>query len=476
MKTRKRDTAGAVLVLAVVMLAAAGTLGQDKVPAAPETPGTARKLDLPALLARAREAAPDVDAARARVTAAEAQLDQAIWAPYSQFSTKTFVTVVPEKHIVTDSRGAVLLESGGHQADNMGLGGGEIGPLIKFELEGGIPIYTFGKISGARHAAEEGVSARKADVERIERELELNVRQAYWGVKLSREILYTIGEGRGHLDKALRLVQEKLDKEEDGFTEVDLLKLKLFAAEVDRRELDGRLGEAKALSAIRFLSGGEESERLDVDDAPLDVVKDKLQTLDWYRYQASLSRPEIRGLRALRNALKAKVEMREAGFYPDFLLAGELGVTWAPLVDDIHNPFLYDPYNSKYWGAGLLIKLDLDFGMDQARLNEARAELAAMSADEKRAVNGLLLEVEQAYLDAQKAEKELAVSMEGRKLAKGWLAAVMQGLAAGVNSTSDLTDALIEYFSISLAMHKAIYDYNTSMAKLLRATGLEDWK
>jgi len=434
------------------------------------------KLALEDLIEKARQNAPDIKAAAQRVEAAQAQLDQALWAPFSQFTTTTFVTVIPEKHVNVDSDGAVLLESEGHRADDLGFGSNEIGPYIKFKIQGGIPIYTFGKISGLREAAEYGVKARKAEVEIKQRELDLRVRQAYWGIKLAREILYTLDKGRGHLDDAVEQVEQMLDDEDDGVTEIDLIKLRIFRAEVDRRELDARLGEKRAVAALNFLAGDSDGKRVDADEVPLKLITDSLESLDWYRHQAAAGRPELKGMRALKSALKAKVDMRRGGFYPDFLIVGEFGVAWAPLVDDVHNPYLNDPYNSQYWGAGLSLKWDLDFGLDAAKLDEAKAELRAMSEDERTVIRAVFLEVEEAYLRAMSAHQQLETTKKGRRLAKSWLAAVLQGFAAGVNDTRDLKDALVEFFSMYLAHHQAVFEYNTSTAKLLKATGRTDWK
>ena len=99
-----------------------------------------------------------------------------------------------------------------------------------------------------------------------------------------------------------------------------------------------------------------------------------------------------------------------------------------------------------------------------------------MKEDERMVVRAVFLEVEEAYVKAAGAHEQLKTTKKGRKLAKSWLAAVLQGFAAGVNDTRDLKDALIEFFSMSLAHHQAVFEYNTSLAKLLKATGRSVWE
>jgi outer membrane protein TolC len=51
------------------------------------------------------------------------------------------------------------------------------------------PIYTFGKISAGINAADLGVEASRSKASGQVADVELNVRRAYWGAKLARELL-----------------------------------------------------------------------------------------------------------------------------------------------------------------------------------------------------------------------------------------------------------------------------------------------
>ncbi|MCK5806607.1 MAG: TolC family protein, partial [Lentisphaeria bacterium] len=59
-----------------------------------------------------------------------------------------------------------------------------------------MPLYTFGKISAAKRAAEAGVMAASERARQRTGEVALKVVRAYWGLKMAREILYTVCDGR----------------------------------------------------------------------------------------------------------------------------------------------------------------------------------------------------------------------------------------------------------------------------------------
>ena len=78
------------------------------------------------------------------------------------------------------------------------------------------PVYTFGKISAGVTAAESGIAASRSREQGQAAELELNVRRAYWGMKLAREILDAIKDGIVHVLRSL-LAEADLLMAVDGY-------------------------------------------------------------------------------------------------------------------------------------------------------------------------------------------------------------------------------------------------------------------
>jgi outer membrane protein TolC len=434
------------------------------------------RLALEELIRQALLGSRELAAERHRLAAIEAQIDQLFWAPFSGFSLNGAFSMVPDKCVDTgalSSQGILRDCDGGSVSAEEDWQVEEWGPTFHVEVKGGVPLYTFGKISNAKEAAMEAKAAKEAGLPAIEHRLRADVTRAYHAVIGSREMLYTIGEGRKHLEKARRRLEEELAAEEGTETQVDLIKLQVFEAEIDHLEQQTRQIEQTALAALRFLVGGAEASRVDVPDEPQTRVEGDLEPLAEYLDRALRRRPELAAIRHAVKALEAKVEMRRSDFWPDLLLVLSWRYGWTPGRTDISNWMLNDNYN--YGGgiptAALALKYNLDWGLDIYRLDEAKAELSAAVSDQQRALDAVLLEVRTTYIKVAGTRESIDKLGRSKTLVKGWIAAVAQGHAAGLNSSKDVKDALKEYFTVMAQMHALIGEYNAGLAALDRAAG-----
>src|SRR5580658_3913446 len=95
---------------------------------------------------------PNLWAARARLAYAHAQLDEAVWAPWFQWSAQSSFGVAPPLQgtviYPTSSAGTVSYGTQNISGTN------NLEPFLHFGISGVVPLYTFGKIDTARDAAE----------------------------------------------------------------------------------------------------------------------------------------------------------------------------------------------------------------------------------------------------------------------------------------------------------------------------------
>ncbi len=413
-------------------------------------------------------------AERHRLAALEAQVNQAFWAQFSGFEISGFASMVPDKKVDMEhleNYGAVREPGGGTSAEE-DLSG-PWGPTLQVGIKGGVPVYTFGKISSAKEAVKNAHLAKKAQYPSFEHQIRYQVEQAYQAVWGAREMLYTISQGRGYLEKARKKVEGDLEEQTGSSTQIDLLKLKIFSSEIDHIEAQTVQIERVGLAALRFLVGGGKRQQIDIVDEPQQRTAQELDELNKYKKTAIAHRPEIKALRYAIKALEAKVELRRAEFWPNLLVVGGAGKAWTPGRPKLNNWALRDNYNYG-WGFffGLALDYPLDFGLDRYRLDESKAELAALTVDQKAALEGILLEVEEIYHRVAAARDGLAALARSRRLVKGWIAAELQNQATGLSSAKDVKDAIKESFQVLASIHRLTHDYNVGMAELKRATGV----
>ncbi len=429
--------------------AAASSLPQAAAP-------TSRVLSLKRCLEMAALNYPKVAEARARLAQKRAQLDQAYSAPYSDFTMTGGVGPAPTV------RGTAVYSPDTDKAltNTMGI-------AWQLGVSGAIPIWTFGKITNLWDAADAQVRVGEHEIKKEQNDVKLSVRRAYYGVQLARDALTLLNEAAGRIDTYLGRMQKKADAG-DG-DDVDLLKLKMYRAELDARQSEATRQQAIALSGLRFLTGGGSD--VDVSDTPLQRSSHRLGPLAHYLSAARLYRPEVNMARAGVLAREAQMRMERAKFFPDLALGLSFNYSAAPLVEDQRNPFVKDSANYLSYGAALVFRYKLDFLPQSARLAQANAQLEEQRATERYALGGVGTEVEQAFLEAEDAARRLDAYTRATGYAKQWLVQVQEGIDVGTYEDQDIVDPAKEYATKRFLQMNATFDYNVALAKLAQATG-----
>lgn len=399
---------------------------------------------------------PKVHEAQAKLRDKYAQLDEARTAPYSEFratSGLTFAPTVRGTSVYSPNSDATL-------SSNMAL-------AWRFGIEGAIPLWTFGKITNLTSAAKHQVTVGRHEVKKERDAVKLQVRKAYYGAQLARDALHLVENAQHRVDKYLERLERSV-REGEG-DDIELLKVKMYRADLDARHSEAKKQERIALSGLRFLTGVRGS--LEIVDEPLRRARHRLGPLAHYLAAARLFRPEVNMARAGTLARKAQVRLERARYFPDFALGVSANFVRAPEVTDQRNPFSNDPGNVTGYGFGLLLNWKLDWLPQVARVAQAEAKLEEMRATEQFALGGVGVEVEEAFEEAKDADRRLDALVRATRYARQWLLKVQQGIDIGMMDDEDIVDPAKEYALKRFAKMSATFDYNVAVAKLAQATG-----
>ncbi len=400
---------------------------------------------------------PNVIGARAKLGFVRAQLDEAHTAPFSQVKLTGGVGVAPS------IRGDASY-SPDHDVSlstDAGVGFG-----WRVNLEGVLPLWTFGKIDNLWDAAEANVKVHEAGVEKERDLVRLEVRRAYYGLQLARDAKLLLGDVKKQLDGAEKALDEKVKKDEAD--PIDLLKLQTFAAELDVRAAEADRYVDVALAGLRFYTGTPD---LDIPDAPLVPPAHQLLPVEKYLEAAAKYRPEVAQARYGLAAREAQVRMAESGFFPDVGVGLSVGVGVAPEIDDQRNPFVSDPGNIFRYGAALVFQWNLDVAPQIARLHQAESQLAEMHATQKLATGGVEAEVRVAYAEAVDWKRRADAYAKSMQYAKKWLIRVQQGIDVGTIEDKELLEPAKTYALGRFNAMNATMELDVAMAKLARVTG-----
>jgi len=448
------------------------------VPSLPAT-ALARAYTLDEILDLARKGNPGLAAGEQATAGIEAQLLEAnrSWLPSGELNS--LLAQAPSIHC-QDANGIRSGEENCVQTERVGTGTSGFlhaitpaGIFTRTELKVVQPIYTFGKISAGVSAAESGVKASKNRQFGLVADLELNVRKAYWGAKLATEILATLNEGRGYLDKAQKKIDDELAEGTGDASVTDRLRLRTMRAEIEGRILEAQRMADVARVGLRALIGSDAPADLDVDPDPIDALKVPDRSLKRYEDAARESRPEVKALDHMVAAKRALAELESNRRYPDIVLIGTAAYAYTSSVDSPKNAYYNNPWHALGAGIGAGFRLPLDLGVKSARAAKLLAEAKEAEQKRREAMNGIAFEVEKAHTELLEAGKRTKVMQKGEKAGRQWIAAVAQNIAIGVSEAKDFSDALLAFFQARVRYLQSMYDYNIAAAALTRATGLD---
>ncbi len=204
---------------------------------------------------------PTLWAARSRLALAHAQLDEAKWVPFWNWSASSNATILPR------IEGTPVYTGTGQTARNINSLASGIEPWWTVDVNGVVPLYTFGKITAAKQTGEANVRLNEWDLERWRQQARMDVRRAFFGTMLARDDRYILKDVIEKLDDAIHGIDDKLRAGKAGTEEVDRIRLEYYRDTALARGGEPDKGERFAMAALRFYTGVQSA--FDIPDEPL---------------------------------------------------------------------------------------------------------------------------------------------------------------------------------------------------------------
>ena len=341
-----------------------------------------------------------------------------------------------------------------------------LGPFNRTELEVAVPIFTFGKLTSLKRAADSGVEVEEAALDDQRLDTILQLKEFYYGLLLAQDIDGLVGK----LTEEIEVRREDLE-DDDSLplsskykVELALLQLKAKGREVaDNVEL--------ARAAVKWKAGIAEEAPFALKEKFIAPVEAEVPPLDELTVRGLTRRPDWQQLQAGIAAKSALVDAAKSAYYPQFFLSGGIRYAWAPGRTDQHNPFVKDEFNFFNGGVFLTVRQAFEWGFLGADLDKARAEHLELKAKERSAGQGIRLDIKRAYLTYQRAGADLDDALAARKLSRQWLKLAQDEYEFDPETIEDLVTAFSAWAEAEQAYFEAIYDFNLALAKLERTAG-----
>jgi outer membrane protein TolC len=347
----------------------------------------------------------------------------------------------------------------------------DLSVFTRAEIDGMLPLYTFGKLEGKAEAARYAVDAARHGRDQSGNEIRREVQRLYYGLLLAREV-------RGLIDDVLEKVGEARIKVQGGiaqgtgqFMPIDQYRLEVFSAEVEARRVAVDSSAAVLLATLKVAVGLPRSANFDIADSALEISARTAVDVDSAAQQALQRRPELAQLRDGDAARTALVRSARADLYPQFYAGALLRYGVAPNRTMQRNPFMRDDFNFFQGGFAVGFRYSFNFAGTRAKVKEALAERDRLRAQEKLAETAIDLEATKSALGLDAAESTTEVRRTAARVARSWLAAAESNFNLGVGETRDLVDAFEAYARTRGSLLQAIHDEKVAEAELEYAKG-----
>lgn len=320
-------------------------------------------------------------------------------------------------------------------------------------------IYDFGRTSSQVSIQQFNTESSKSDLQEVTDQVIFNVQQAYYALLQAERnrvvALATVKQFEQHLAQA------------KGFYEVGTRALfDVTKAEVDLS--NAKLNLIRAENSVR-LARVNLNNAMGVPNAPAYTIEDNLSyqpyllTLDEAIKRAYQDRPDLLSLIARREAAEKSISLASSGYLP--FLTGSANYGWTG-----------DKFSDQEsgWGIGASLNVPIFTGfLTKYQVDEAKANLRVLEANENVLRQNILLSVQQASLNMREAEERITTAALTVRQAEENLNIANGRYQAGVGSPIEVTDALVNFNNAQTTYNQALYDYKVAQASMDRAIGVK---
>jgi HAE1 family hydrophobic/amphiphilic exporter-1 len=330
------------------------------------------------------------------------------------------------------------------------------------------PLYTWGKLDAAIHAAEVGLKTADEQLRLYRQAAYRDVVAAYHDIQLAQELSRLAKDNRA---QKLRHLDEAKHKFNTGVaTDYDVLAAEVASENTQPEVIRSENAVRMARERLRFLLAMG-TEGVDVVETPDSAAVERILPASYNEAVqiAGKRRPELADLRLRIGVYDELVTIANAENKPRLDLRGGVGWHWASLNDP---PPALDA-NGAAWNVGLYMTFPFFDGLrTSGKVAQAKSDLRTKQIEETKLLESIALEVRQAefsYREADEIRKALAGTV---KQAERLVQMAEKGYEFGVKIRLEVDDAQLNLLQAKSNLAKAQRDYRVAQVGYLWAIGV----
>lgn len=321
-----------------------------------------------------------------------------------------------------------------------------------------LPLYTGGRLEYGVDQAQTGYQSSLLGLENTKQQLRLDTTTAYYNVLQARNLVKVAQESVDNLAAHLQNVEAQYAA--GTVAKSDVLRSQVELANAQQNLTKAQNNYDLAVTSLENIIG-----------LPLDTqltLKEELtyvpvsMTMDQAINIALNNRPDLKQSQLGIEAAKYGLKVAQSGNKPtvNFNAYNDWSDTDFPGLDN------------STWGMSVMASWNIfDSGLTKSKVTQAQAGINQAQAQNQLTHDNVVLDVQQAYLSLKEAEKRIQTTQVAVNQAQEDYNIAQVRYSAGVGTNLDVMDAQVALTQAKTNYIQALYDYNTSRAKLEKAIG-----
>lgn len=321
------------------------------------------------------------------------------------------------------------------------------------------PLYTGGKVEGTIEKAKLGSKVAELGITKTQQQVKLDATTGYYSILQTRNIVKLSEESLDRLNAHLKNVEAQYGA--GTVAKSDVLRSEVEKAKAEQSLIKANNSYELAVSGLNNVIG-----------MPLDTKIAVKEELKYEKYDKTLedcikvalaNRPDLEQAATSVDMAKADIKVAKSGNK----------LTINAVASEKWSDKDFPGTDNNTWSIGISANYNLfDSGLTRSKVRGTETTLDKAATQLLQARDAAQLEVRQAYLNMQEAEKRIETSQVAVVKAEEDYKIAQVRYSAGVGTNLDVMDSQVALTSAKTDYVQALYDYNTSRAKLDKAMGI----
>lgn len=321
-----------------------------------------------------------------------------------------------------------------------------------------LPLYTGGKLEGKISQARHSADIASLALDNTRQQLVLDTTAAYYTVLQYRDALLVSQQTVDDYAEHLKNTQTKYDV--GLVAKSDVLQTQVKLANAQDNLITAKNNYINAQSTLNNLIGRPQGQEISLSEDL--TYEPRVATLDQCIQYALTHRPEVAQAQASIGSAKDQIQIARSGNLPTLSFSA---------ANNWYDDKLPGSDNSN-WQISLTASMNLfDSGVTKSQIRQAEHSFNATQEQSRQTRESVELEVRQLYNTLREAEARIELSKVTVAQAEEDLRIYKARYDAGVSTNLEVMDAAVSLTTAKNNAIKALYDYNSSKAKLDKAIG-----